>query len=78
MRKFLMTCSAFMLIYGPAHAEKVEYEYDAHGRLVKVVRCGADAVCDSADTRAGDDTMTEYTHDKADNRTEKEVAIPPP
>ncbi|MEM9619177.1 MAG: hypothetical protein AAF936_14570 [Pseudomonadota bacterium] len=78
MRKFLMICATFMPLCSPVYAEKVEYEYDAHGRLVKVVRCGADTICDSADSRAGDDTMTEYKYDKADNRTEKEVAVPPP
>ena len=43
-----------------AHAtETVTYTYDAKGRLVKVVRTGT----------VNNGVTTDYTHDKADNRT---------
>ena len=40
-------------------AETITYTYDAKGRLVKVVRSGT----------VNNGVQTEYTHDKADNRT---------
>lgn len=74
MRKFLMICSVIALTFSQAYAEKVLYEYDAHGRLVKVQRCGADNVCDGD----ADDVDTDYDYDAADNRTEKKVTVDPP
>ena len=44
-------------------SETITYTYDAKGRLVKVERAG--------DVNNG--VKTEYTHDKADNRTEVKV-----
>ncbi|MHA7871247.1 MAG: RHS repeat domain-containing protein [Hyphococcus sp.] len=73
MRVFLMTSAAVALACTPVWADRIEYEYDVHGRLVKVDRCGAD---DDCSTNA-DDTTTEYTYDKADNREEKKVTTPP-
>ena len=44
----------------PAFAsETITYKYDAKGRLVKVERTGT----------VNNGVTTEYTHDKADNRT---------
>jgi YD repeat-containing protein len=40
-------------------AETITYTYDAKGRLVKVERTGT----------VNNNVKTEYTHDKADNRT---------
>lgn len=40
-------------------AETQKYHYDAKGRLLKVERTGA----------VNNGVTTEYTHDKADNRT---------
>ena len=39
--------------------ETITYTYDAKGRLIKVVHTGT----------VNDDVKVEYTHDKADNRT---------
>jgi hypothetical protein len=47
-------------IAAPASAtETITYTYDAKGRLVKVERTGT----------VNNNVKTEYTHDKADNRT---------
>jgi hypothetical protein len=40
-------------------SETITYQYDAKGRLVKVIRTGT----------VNNGVTTEYTHDKADNRT---------
>ncbi|HEX8216123.1 MAG TPA: hypothetical protein VF577_01545 [Allosphingosinicella sp.] len=45
-------------------SQAVIYEYDARGRLVKVVR---------TDLASGAKTITDYTLDKADNRTKRET-----
>ena len=45
-----------------AAGETVRYEYDARGRLVKVVR-----------TDSASSTTTDYVHDKADNRIRRET-----
>ncbi len=56
----------------PAHAaETQKYRYDAKGRLVKVERTGT----------VNNGVTTEYSHDKADNRTRLKTtgsANPPP
>jgi YD repeat-containing protein len=46
-------------------AETIRYEYDARGRLVKVVR--TDTATNTVLTTTG------YQHDKADNRTKRET-----
>lgn len=52
--------SAALLVAGAAHAtETVSYTYDAKGRLVQVVHSGS----------VNNGVNTQYTHDKADNRT---------
>ncbi|MEM9619759.1 MAG: hypothetical protein AAF936_17540 [Pseudomonadota bacterium] len=74
MRKFLIISSILAMGCGSAYAEKVQYEYDVHGRLIKVQRCGADDMCDGDN----DDVDTDYKYDAADNRTEKKVDVDPP
>jgi len=52
-------------------AETVVYKYDARGRLVKVERSGT----------VNNNVVTNYTFDKADNRTAKTITgspNPPP
>lgn len=44
-------------------SETITYSYDAKGRLVKVVRTGD----------VNNNVVTEYKHDKADNRVEVKV-----
>jgi hypothetical protein len=51
---------AAILVAPAAHAtETITYTYDAKGRLVKVERTGT----------VNNNVKTEYSHDKADNRT---------
>lgn len=57
----------------PANAAEVQkYRYDAKGRLIKVERTGT----------VNNGVTTEYTHDKADNRTRLKTTgspnAPPP
>lgn len=73
MRQLYLSFLIGVLGAGAASAERVEYEYDVHGRLVKVERCGADEDC----ATNADDTTTDYIYDDVDNRTSKEVATPP-
>ena len=64
--------ACFLLGIGapPAYAEKICYEYDVHGRIVKVIRAGSDNDCDTA----ADNTTTEYEYDDAGNRKKKEIS----
>jgi hypothetical protein len=66
---------AVFLIFTPAAAtaaETITYTYDAKGRLVKVERAGS----------VNNNVKAEYTHDRADNRTNVTVTgsgnAPPP
>lgn len=53
---------------GVAHAaETITYTYDAKGRLVKVAHSGA----------VNNGVVTDYAHDKADNRANKTVTGAP-
>lgn len=53
-----------VLVPGPALAAETQtYTYDARGRLVKVERSGT----------VNNGVKAEYTHDKANNRTEIKV-----
>jgi hypothetical protein len=63
----MMLASAALAVAATAAwaAESIRYEYDARGRLVKAVRT------DTATNTVV--TTTNYTHDKADNRTKREV-----
>ena len=74
MRKIFFICAGFLLALSTAQAERIEYEYDAHGRLVKVQRCDAGNPC----TGNVVEVETEYSYDDADNRTEKDVTVHPP
>jgi hypothetical protein len=49
-------------------SETITYTYDSRGRLVKVVRTGS----------VNNNISAEYTYDKADNRTNVNVASPNP
>jgi hypothetical protein len=69
----IMVLSLFAL--GATHVsagETISYTYDAKGRLVKVVRTGT----------VNNNVTTEYTHDKANNRTKVKTTnspnTPPP
>lgn len=48
-------------------AETITYTYDAHGRVVKVERSGS----------VNNGVKAQYTHDKADNRTNVTVTGSP-
>ena len=52
---FASLCCAATILHA---AETITYSYDAKGRLVKVVRIGT----------VNNNVITNYTHDKADNR----------
>jgi hypothetical protein len=49
-------------------SETINYSYDARGRLVKVQRSGS----------VNNNVTANYTYDKADNRTNVNVASPNP
>ena len=49
-------------------SETITYTYDARGRLVKVVRSGT----------VNNNVTANYSYDKADNRTNVNVASPNP
>jgi hypothetical protein len=75
MKYALYLGSAMALIAAlPANAaETQKYRYDAKGRLVKVERTGT----------VSNNVTTEYTHDKANNRTKAKTTgsannTPPP
>jgi YD repeat-containing protein len=60
------------LLVGTANAtETITYQYDAKGRLIKVIRTGT----------INNGVTSEYAHDKADNRSQVKVTgspNPPP
>lgn len=65
-RPLLLAGAAAALAATAAFAgETISYEYDARGRLVKVVRT------DSATSKV---TVT-YEHDRADNRTKRQTKV---
>ena len=69
MRAFFIL--ALLLATEADAAETITYTYDARGRLVKVVRTGT----------VNNNVITNYTIDKADNRTNKTTTgslNPPP
>jgi hypothetical protein len=73
MKHVLYSSAAIALIFNaPANAaETQKYRYDAKGRVIKVERTGT----------VNNGVTTEYTHDKADNRTRLKTtgsANPPP
>ena len=56
---YLGTAIALIASVPAGAAEAQKYRYDAKGRLLKVERTGS----------VNNGVTTEYTHDKADNRT---------
>ena len=72
MKHVLYLGSAMALISSAAHATETQtYRYDVRGRLIKVERTGT----------VNNNVTTEYTHDRADNRTRLKTtgsANPPP
>lgn len=67
MRKLLLGMVLLGAVSHAAATEAITYTYDAKGRLVKVVRTGT----------VNNNVTTEYTHDKADNRTRLKVTNSP-
>lgn len=66
--RVMLAGSAIGLFASAAMAtETVSYSYDAKGRLVKVVHTGT----------VNNGVATDYTHDKADNRTNVKTAGAP-
>lgn len=67
MRAFVVF--ALLLVLGAAAyaAETITYTYDARGRLKQVVHSGT----------VNNGVSTTYTHDKADNRTNKTITGAP-
>jgi len=70
-----LVCAFLACAYGSAAAatETITYTYDAKGRLIKVERTGT----------VNNGVTTQYTHDKADNRSNVTVtgspnSTPPP
>lgn len=58
----LVLGASLLALAAPAFAaETITYTYDARGRLVKVVHSGT----------VNNGVTTSYSHDKADNRTNK-------
>ena len=68
----VIACIGMSIGAPPAYAEKICYEYDVHGRVVKVIRSGPDNDC----TATTDNSTTEYEYDDAGNRIEKDVDVP--
>lgn len=72
--KHIPIAGALLLLVLPLAAEAAEtitYRYDARGRLVRIERTGS----------VNNGVVTEYGHDKADNRTQKTTSgspNPPP
>lgn len=70
MRRFLVALALCIPSVAPA-AETIAYNYDARGRLIQVARTGT----------VNNGVTSAYTHDKADNRSNKTTtgsSNPPP
>lgn len=59
MHRRVALFASLLAAYPVAAAETLTYTYDARGRLVKVERSGS----------VNNGVKTDYTHDKANNRT---------
>lgn len=59
--------ASVLSLSGAKAAETATYQYDAKGRVVKVIRNGT----------VNTGVVTEYRHDKADNRRKKKTAGAP-
>ncbi len=68
IEKALFALSALAAAAAAAATETISYSYDARGRLVKVERTGS----------VNNNVAAEYKYDKADNRTNVNVASPNP
>jgi YD repeat-containing protein len=68
LRKDEVLLAIIVSIIGTAAlaSETISYKYDARGRLVKVQRSGS----------VNNNVTANYTYDKADNRTNVNVASP--
>jgi YD repeat-containing protein len=71
MRAFAVLITLLLVGAAAYAAETITYTYDARGRLVQVNRTGT----------VNNNVVTNYTYDKADNRTNKTTTgspNPPP
>lgn len=67
MRRILICALCAGMTSSALAAETITYSYDAKGRLVKVVRTGT----------VNNNVTVEYSHDKADNRTQLKTTNSP-
>lgn len=67
MRTVLASLALIGLASTTMAAETITYSYDAKGRLTKVVRTGT----------VNNNVTVEYSHDKADNRTQLKTTNSP-
>ena len=65
-RKILLVSAIAVAAAGALASETITYSYDARGRLVKVERSGT----------VNNNVTANYSYDKADNRTNVNVASP--
>jgi hypothetical protein len=67
-QKILLISAIAAAAAGAVASETISYTYDARGRLVKVQRSGG----------VNNNVNANYSYDKADNRTNVNVASPNP
>lgn len=67
-KKVAFAAAALAVAAAAMASETITYTYDARGRLVKVERTGS----------VNNNVKAEYKYDKADNRTNVNVASPNP
>jgi len=67
-RKILLVSAIAAAAASAVASETITYSYDARGRLVKVKRSGT----------VNNNVTANYSYDKADNRTNVNVASPNP
>jgi len=65
-RKIILVIAASAIAAAAVAGETITYSYDARGRLVKVARTGS----------VNNEVTANYSYDKADNRTNVNVASP--
>jgi len=68
VEKILLTGAALAAAAAAVAAETITYSYDARGRLIGVARSGT----------VNNGVSTNYSYDKADNRTNVNVISPNP
>jgi hypothetical protein len=64
---FVVLTASFLPISAVTAAETTVYRYDAKGRLVKVIKSGS----------VNNGVVTEYRHDRADNRRKRKTTGAP-